>query len=380
MSLPKKIFIISTSLLALVLIFWGVYYLAFRETAPKTVTKKEDSKKSIEEEQPKEIKSDILPITDEAVLGATISERGTNIKYYSKATGKTYQIDFDGQKKKSLSTDELLGLIDVIWSPAKTRVLSKFISGSDVHYSFYDYVESRGVALPESVTAAVWQNDNKIIYFYHDKVSGKKILSIADPDGKNWSNITEVGKGEFLAAPIPKSGLISFWNSPDAYTETILQSITAIGGEKKTILSGKFGADYLWSPNGENILVSYLNEKGSAGIQLAVTNNKGGELKNLGIPTWVSKCVWSKDGESVYYALPGLIPEASVLPNDYDQGKFTTQDTFWKVNIKTGKKERFVDLEKTNGKFDATKLFLNESETQLFFINKIDGKLYKIDI
>ena len=105
-----------------------------------------------------------------------------------------------------------------------------------------------------------------------------------------------------------------------------------------------------------------------------------GEYYELGIPTIVSKCVWSSDNKEVYYALPGGIPEKSVMPNDYQEGKFTTEDTFWKVEVSSGKKERIVNTEEIKEKYDSSNLFLSPTRSALYFVNKIDGKLYRISL
>jgi hypothetical protein len=109
-----------------------------------------------------------------------------------------------------------------------------------------------------------------------------------------------------------------------------------------------------------------------------VINDQGGEYKNLEIPTLVSKCVWSKNNKIVYFALPSSLPDNILMPNDYDAKKFTTTDTFWKVDVTTGKKDRMIELEKMQGSYDASNLFLSPDEGNLFFINRIDDKLYKV--
>jgi hypothetical protein len=86
------------------------------------------------------------------------------------------------------------------------------------------------------------------------------------------------------------------------------------------------------------------------------------------------------NNKALYCALPGEIPASAIMPNDYDQEKFHTADTFWKIDTTTGEKSRIVDLNKITSKYDATKLFLNANESLLFFTNRTDGKLYKITL
>jgi len=224
---------------------------------------------------------------------------------------------------------------------------------------------------------------DKIIYKYYDGKTKKWTLNIADSDASNWKELTGLEYQNMRIIQIPHSSLISFWNAANSFEETNFSIVSMMGGEKKTIFSKKFGADYLWSPNGERVLVSSVENKGGSRLNLAVMNSHGGEYSNLGTPTMASKCVWSGDNTTAYCAFPGNIPESAVMPNDYQEGKIQTKDTFWKINTAAGgKKERVVEIEDLNAiqiSFDAKNLFLSSDEEALFFVNSYDGRLYRIN-
>ena len=78
--------------------------------------------------------------------------------------------------------------------------------------------------------------------------------------------------------------------------------------------------------------------------------------------------------------MPGDIPDSAILPNDWQEGKVTTSDTFWKIDITSGKKERLVDPEKIGSSYDVLNPFLSPDEKSLFFVSKSDGKLHKLSI
>ncbi|HAT75124.1 MAG TPA: hypothetical protein DCS28_03745, partial [Candidatus Moranbacteria bacterium] len=226
-----------------------------------------------------------------------------------------------------------------------------------------------------------WQNTgNRIFYKYYDSKTKKRSLNISDPDGSNWTKLADIAFRDISIAQIPQSGSVSFWNKPDSFFETIFKSVPLVGGEEKEIMKGLFGADYLWNNNGSYVLISHSDAKGGNKIQLSIANSNGGEFKNLNMPTLVSKCVWMKDNKNILCALPGEIPAGAIMPNDYNQEKFRTADTFWKINTTTGEKARVIELEKITAKYDATNLFLNNDESILFFVNKTDGKLYRITL
>lgn len=378
MSIFKKTFFVSLFIFFVSLLFWGVYLLSFKKNTPGSETEKN----IISEILPIKEETKISLLSDEAILSPTITAEGNAIKYYSRQTGKVYQLDFDGKNKKTLSDKELIGLVDVTWSPDKTKAITKFTRpNNEVEFFSFDYATQRGTSLKKGVDQIAWNtNSNKIFYKYYDSQTKKRSLNIADPDGSNWGKLADIDYRNISIAPIPKTGAVSFWNSPDSYTETIFESIPLIGGERKTIFKGKFGADYLWSPDGSYVVLSHSESRSGNKIQLGLINFNGGEYKNLGLPTFVSKCTWSSDNVTLYCAMPGGITESAILPNEYLEKKFNTVDTFWKINIKNGEKSRLVDPDKIPDKFDATNLFLNKDESMLFFVNRVDGKLYKINL
>lgn len=385
MTFAKKVFLISTLLLIFTLLLWGVYVLSFKKTnGPASSENPLENLIKKDETAPTDARKNtpqsIAPISDEAVIAPTLSADGHSIKYYSQKTGLAYQVDLDGQNKKAISDKELPGLSNVFWSPDKNKAISQFQKENNSTFFYYNYSNNSGVKLKDNLDDVVWQNDNKILYKFYDPKSKERTLNIADPDGSSWKKIADLSFKSLSIAPIPKSGLVSFWNKPDAYAETALQSASVLSSEQKTIFKDKFGADYLWSGDGGNLLISHSDAKGGTKTQLALINARGGEYKNLNIPTFVSKCVWSADHKTVYCALPSGIPDSAVLPNDYQENKFNTIDTFWKINTETGEKNRLVDLDKITGKFDAVNLFLNNDESVLFFVNRIDGKLNRISL
>lgn len=380
MLLSKKIFIASSSILLVILVFWGIYNFSFKQPEKKISTDPgtiDDS--AAKKILPSETEARIVPISDEAILAPILSANDDAIKYYSKATGKVYAVDLSDLSKKIVSDTNLVGLLDAYWSPDQTKVLSKFSGGSSYpKFSFYSYATQAGSKLSESIGAMAWQNNQKVFYTFFDKKTKTKSINVSDPDGKNFHKITDFSADNISIAPIPKSGFVSFWNKPDSFSETLMQSTPVLGGETKKLSASVFGADYLWNVDGTMLLRSNVNQKGGHIMELGFSNNLGGEYKNLGVPTFVSKCTWSKNSEYIFYALPGAISEKNILPNDYINNIFTTNDTFWKVNLKTGEKTRLVPLEELTNAYDAANLFLSTSESYLFFTNRIDGKLYRI--
>lgn len=374
MSILKKIFFLSLFVLIISLLFWGVYNLSFKNTSSSTEkTAPEAADSTATNEAGK-----ITAISKEAVIAPVISADKDSINYLSKKTGQVFQIDFYGNVQKTLSSENISHLLDASWSIDRSKIIIRTDDGKNP-FSFYDLTAKTISPLKSNLDQVSWQtNANRILYKYYDAQTKTRTLNVSDPDGNNWTKLSDIPYKKLSVAQIPRTGLISFWNSGDAYLPANFQSIPVIGGDIATLDTKNFGSDYLWDNSGQWALVSHTNAKGGTKMELGLMNSRGGEYKNLEIPTFITKCVWSSDGKTVFYALPGGIPDDSVLPNDYKDGKFQTTDTFWKVDVTTGKKTRVVEIGSIQGQYDASQLFLNQGESLLFFVNKIDGKIYKL--
>jgi len=386
----KKLFIISSILLVIFLFFLGIYNFSFKKKSP--IVEKKVSGSENEEKENKLFnlgsnKGEIFLISEGPILSPMVNKTGETAAYYIKTSGNIQGFNFDEKDRKEevFIENNLIGLVDVIWSPTKTKAILEFETDGEINFKFIDYSSNEPKDLKKGVDSISWNSfGDKIVYKHFDQKTGKRTLNIADPDGSNWKKLADIEYKEISISPVPGSPLVSFWNSADSFQETSFKTISTIGGGEKEIVSGKFGADYKWSPDGNRVLVSFVGSQGGSDIKMGVLGKDGGDIIDLNAPTFVSKCAWSKDNVNVYCSLPSTsLTENSVLPNDYQSGKATTADTFWKINVSTIEKERVVTLEnlkKVGENFDATNLFLSPEEDSLFFVDRSNGKLYGIDL
>jgi hypothetical protein len=385
----KKIFAISTFLLILVIGAIFVYNFLFK--APASQKNKTDTTQTTEEgklseknsEPPKtETGVSIQPILDEPVFGATFSPDGKYIYAFLAENGQLNQYDLSGKLDKVLSTEKFDNIKKIVWNKPRNKVIIKTEPSPDnVKFFYFDISEKKVSVLKENIDSVSWSNlGDKIMYKYYDSKTKKGTINVANPDGKNWQIVAEISYRDAEIAPIPNSSDISFWPSPNAFTATSVASAAFSGENKKELLKDRYGVNLLWSPNGTQAILSATDEKGGHKTDLLLMNRQGGEIHSLMFPTFASKCAWASDSKTLYCALPGNISDLAILPNDWQEGKFTTSDTFWKIDTSTGKKERLVDPEKIGGSYDALNPFLSSDEKILFFTNKDDWKLYKLSL
>lgn len=385
----KKFFVITTFLLVVTLIFWGVYNFSFKKSDPyavKPVVTPEEQKPSntggVFDIGKKENR--ILPFSKAAVLIPMVNKSSDKIYYHLALSGKINGLKLSDLTEQIIVDEEIAGIERVIWSPQKTKAILKIKKDGKENFYLYDYEAKMNKVLKDGLDDVAWTDlGNQIVYKYYDGKTKERSLNVADPDGTNWKKIADIAFRRIFIAPVPKTPAVSFWNEPNAFEETSLQSVSVLGGETKKIFAGKFGADYKWSPDGEKLLITFSDAKGATKMNLGIANKNGGEFRVLDIPTLASKCLWSADSKSFYYAMIGAVPEGAVMPNDYLSRKVSTSDTFWKVDIESGKKERLVELaemEKVGLSFDAENLLLAPEGDYLFFVNRKDGLLYRIEL
>lgn len=370
----KKIFVISATLFAFVLLFLGIYNFAFR---PQTVQPRSAVTNSPVKGQ-KEESGPIREVTLQEARFLKIVRQDEKIRYFSQ--GKLFESEQDGSSARILSSEDFLGIKDAKWSLSGDKVVFRQETQGKDNFFVFDVINGKKHELKSGIDAAAFENSaNLLSYKYFDFFSGRKSLNVANADGTGWRELAEVSERFLEIAPIPKSNLISFWNRGISSEKTFLRAVPAVGGPIKPLFEGRYGADYLWAPDGKKVLVSSTENPGSAKFELGVLSLDG-SYKGLGIPTLVHKAVWSADGHTIYYALPGGIPEGSRLPEEYWQKKFPVRDSFWKADIETGKKERLIELEEIAADYDVLEMSLSTTENALLFTDRSSGKLYRISL
>ena len=386
--MTKKIFAISTLVLVLLVGAIFVYNFAFKKPAtqatdPKATDEGKTNAAPAKTRSPDKVSDNaIASISDGPVFGAVLAPDMNFIYYFAGENGQLNQIDLNGKLEKVISTEEFRDIQKIIWNKPKNKVLVKRADGSNkAKFLLLDLAQKSVTPLKDGVDSVTWSGlGDKIIYKYYDAKTKKRSLEVSDSDGSNWRKLADINYFSAEISPIPGSYDISFWPNPDAFTSSVVNLVSFSGENTKDILKDRFGADLLWSPDGKMAAVISTDQKGGKKTDLALMNSDGGQFRSLNFPTFAKKCVWSTDSKFLFCAMPGNIPESAILPNDWQENKIETADTFWKLEIATGKKDRLIETDKINGSFDALNPFLSQDERTLFFVNKADGKLYKLGI
>jgi len=376
----KKIFAISLGLFLVTLLFLGVYNFAFKNN-PSNPVVDEKAQKTSKETAEKEFTENLSDtplerVTDTMAFGAVALD-DRFLAYFS--DGKLRKASLGGGGEETLIENIPGKILRAVWSPNREQALVLLSAETDQRWHLIRLSDKSVTPLKSGISSPSWSNiGERIFYFYTDPGNGKTGLNSAKPDGSEWKELAKSPIGNPYIATVPSGVNISFWNRPNAFEETSLYTVAMTGGEPKKILARKFGANYLWSPDGMRLLVSSVNEKGGSDIRLGIANQSGGEFQTLQAPTLISKAVWAKDSKTIYYALPLSMEKTAILPNDYFEKPIHTKDSFWKMDVETGRNDRIIAVEDVQEGHDSIDLFLDPKEEFLFFTDRNDNKLYRI--
>ena len=145
-------------------------------------------------------------------------------------------------------------------------------------------------------------------------------------------------------------------------------------GELRRFLGPSNGLSSLWSPGGGRVLVGSTDRSGKTAT-LAVHDSTGKEIAKPDFQTLPEKCTWVGE-EKVYCAVPRGIPQDALMPDDYLRGDLNTNDRIALFNIKT----KAVSGVFNDGGYDMTNLRVTKDEKYIFFVDRITGGVWGIDV
>jgi len=393
-TLLKKILIVLIIVLILALIALLVYNFFFKEAAeegeePGAGELPEGEEGEVipgEEEEGEEISPEpelkIKPISQEKVLAPTLSSDKTKVMYYAQRNGNVGQSAFDGSGLTKTSSAVLEDLVDIIWSPDKTKVISVYQDtlGTITKFS-YDYETGKVSSLNILIQEIDWSpSSDKILFQYTKEAEDNNHLGTSKPDNSDWEIALQIEMKDVNLDWLGTETEIVYYEKPSGLVTSSLYLFNLVTEESTKVLSEIYGLAAKWSPQGDKFIFTKTNEEGK-NLYLRVALKDGSAEANINVSTFTDKCVWSQDNRTVFCAIPKNISGTETLPDDYYKGNFISNDEFWKINLETAENTSLIEpWERTEETYDAIDLFLSPLEDYLFFVNKKDGLLYSIEL
>lgn len=368
----NRLILLIAIFIALVIAGVSLYYFFFAPQAPIT----------IEEEGevvviPPTADGELQRLSDSPAVSPSINEEKNTIKYLAKDTGKMWQSALDGSDKKEIPFVSLKGLVKTFWSEDQEKFINIYVSALGTQRFYYE--------LPRKIeplnSSIKWldysKTENKIAYHYEDIAQNVNVIAIANPDGSSSQSVINTRLKDAQLKWITKDN-IAVSTAPSGLAQNILYNLNVPKRQLTRVLSGIFGLTSLWSPDGSGFVFSQTDEKGY-NLRLSSAKSNGSAIQQTDIKTLPEKCVFSQDNENIYCAEPRIIPEDAIMPDDYYKKTFSSNDALWKVNINTGRRDFLYEFQE-NIDFDLNNLTLAKDEKYLYFINRNDGLLYRLEL
>ena len=309
------------------------------------------------------------------------------VRYVERAKGLVYQSFADKVKEGKFSSTVIPKVYEAYFGNDARLVAMRYLKSNDETIETFlgtlpeefageeakDDHEIKGTFLPANTTDVSISGDSKKMFYLFnlgdgavgtvlDFTNNKRIQSLETPFTE-WLSFFPNNKMILLNTK-PAAGIMGYLYKLDLGTKNLTK-----------LLGGINGLTTLSSPSGELIL--YTDNT----LNLYVYNVSTRETKSLNARTLPEKCVWPRTEEHVYCALPIEIPPAP-YPDNWYQGEVTFSDDIWKIDISSATKKLSVSpaSEIRGEEIDAIKLDLDEKEEYLFFINKKDSYLWRLEL
>ena len=407
MSKTTKIILILIFILIIAIIGFVFYKSKINEPIINPITNQpfdpfgtssgNNKEKETETEKPKwvdgssTIQSRFNQITTFAVAGAsyfeeiktTISEDGKNetteiipnINYVERVTGHIYQMNLESGETNKISNSTIPNVYEVIADKLANIFVYRYLSDNNKTITTFvaKLGDVKGEFLPSDVIEISQSKDKTKLFYLVKNSSGVIGFSLSLQDNKKsqvfTSSFTEwisewVGDQKIYLTTKPHSTVSGSLFSLDIQTGTLTKIFGGING--LTTLSNK---------DGSQILYSTALETGPKLWLFNVEDHTTVDLDTYGLS---EKCVWSEDNIHIYCGIPNTII-GTEYPEYWYQGLISFDDYFVKINTQTKEKETLANS-KTEIPVDATRLFLNKEETNLFFINKKNSTLWSLEL
>ncbi len=309
-------------------------------------------------------------------LAPILSSDGVNAVSFDIYDGTFYRITPDGKQEK-LTDQTFVGAEEVQWSPNAEKAVIGFIDESNI---IYDFKEKKQFTIPKHWEAFDFSpSGDKIAFKSLGDSPENRFLVIANGDGTGGRAIEPIGE---------RAGLFDVTWSPSGQVIALVregmdanrQRLFFIGPNKErytsAVVEGR-GIETQWSSEGNRLLYSGYSASSQLKPELWIMNalgdSIGQNLRKLGVQTWAHKCAFA-DNTTLYCAVPlELAPGAGVLPSDGDVG----EDHIYKIDLATGSKVKVAEPQESH---TMDQLVISKDQSNLYFTDKITGKLYSIKL
>jgi hypothetical protein len=309
------------------------------------------------------------------------------LRYVDRATGNIYQTFADKIEERRFTDTVIPKVYEALFGSngesvvmrylkADGRTIQTFLSNLPKEYLGGDTMESneaKGIFLPENIKDISLSADTEsMLYLFisrdnmiattHEFKTGKKV-QLFDSPFTEWLSTWPNSKLTTFTTK-PASGMPGYMYAMDPASKNLIQVLGKVNG-----------LTTLASPSGNLVLY------GDDSLSLSLYDTDARTVRSIGIRTLPEKCIWGTGSDFIYCAVPRTIA-GTQYPDIWYQGEVSFSDQLWKIDVDTGNTTLVADPLTITGAedIDAIKLALDSDEKYLFFVNKKDSFLWKLEL
>ncbi len=351
----------------------------------ETPTNTEETPATNEPEGIKNFTQKLRKLSDEPVAGAGTQDvtAGTVVRYIEKATGHIFEVELFSPRADRISNTTIPKVYDAVWGGKNNSLVTRYLKEDNLSVdTYYLTLKNTSTSSENTITGQLLPSNisdvsgfgDYIFYLVQNSDSSVGISQGFDLSKKKqiWSsNIKE------LNSQYVNVKTVSLTTKPAENIPGFMYFIDTTTGTTKRVLGGIMGLSTLSDSSGDNVL--YLEQNDAA--RMYIYNIKTKTSTGFSPVTFPEKCVWSKKETGVFYcAVPKEYLGSGSLTSWY-RGTVSFSDDIWKYDTKTNAATTIENLEAdSDTKIDVIKPTLSENEQYLVFINKVDNKLWSLDL
>lgn len=297
-----------------------------------------------------------------------------SIKYVERINGHIHQKNLKDNTDIKTSNSTIPTIYEALFDSTTKTVIYRYLSSNQSIMSFLATMGAKsGEFLPNNISEITLSPDKTKIFYLTDNSNGVS-GTIKSLNENRTTNIFNSSFTEWLPQWV-SNDKIFLTTKPSYVASGNLYSLDTNNKKLTKILGGINGLTTLSSPDGSIVLYSSYSSRGPLLGLFDINKNTN---KSLNIYGLTDKCFWSNDNINIYCAIPNSIT-GDQYPDYWYQGLVSFDDYFVKINTLTGEKVTLANSidEKS---IDGINLFLDKSESILFFTNKKNYTLWGLSL
>lgn len=294
----------------------------------------------------------VQELVGEPVLSPILSFNGQAIWYMS-GTGRLYRktLTSDAPAEEFSLPGELRSPTEIVWQRNGSDFIVLEILDGHLRYRYYDSETNRFIPYSEQIRQVRFVTSGDKIVYDWVTADSKHELKVSDATGENFRKVADLHRPDYQIVASPTEEKVVLY-SHDFYEPTKLFLVDLGTGEFTDFGEKVLRQGAKFSPDGTKLLASEP--------ELRVYDLRTKEAIGLGLVADIEQAEWNFNSSEILVG----------TSNPYGLKKFNVLTQTMSDFMQFGADESYV----------PSHILLHPTEQYLFFVDRLTGKLYKLDL